>query len=560
MENDKLIKEYLRLNGLTLEELLELKDSSYVYQDFSEAEDSVKFIDALHERLDSKRVVIDTDYDCDGVMSGVILEASLKKFGFNVSLYYPSEHDGYGLTMSEAEKILNKFPDVDLVVTADSGINCKEAIDFLVSKDVDVLVSDHHKGEVDLFPDSALACVDVNRSDKVDNYRFKHISGAQTAFKLMMMYASKYESQSTVTYIRSLRVLAAVSVLSDVMLMDDENRELVKELLTICNTDKLAKMAMTNEYLARFKEFLDQFGSGKITQQTFGFALIPTINSNRRMLGESDLAFKVFDRNPVVRARSINALMRLNDLRKSTKKLAQSSANIVLDEEYLKIAVVDADQGILGLVASDFANSNECASLAFRKSGDRMTASGRGNSKIEIYRLLEEVKKRDSSIDFNFGGHANALGCGVALKDFDRFCEVCKDVSNEIFDSSMRKADRSVRIGSFHTLVSDLKFQDEIISICKILESIQPLPHYLEDLQLSVAAEKVELLSVGFENFGKSNEHLKYRDDLIEIVGFFKFEEFYNSDLDDRFEFKMNVSLENSKIKCIIDKVRKMND
>lgn len=189
-----------------------------------------------------------------------------------------------------------------------------------------------------------------------------------------------------------------------------------------------------------------------------------------------------------------------------------------------------------------------------------MTASGRGNSKIEIYRLLEEVKKRDSSIDFNFGGHANALGCGVALKDFDRFCEVCKDVSNEIFDSSMRKADRSVRIGSFHTLVSDLKFQDEIISICKILESIQPLPHYLEDLQLSVAAEKVELLSVGFENFGKSNEHLKYRDDLIEIVGFFKFEEFYNSDLDDRFEFKMNVSLENSKIKCIIDKVRKMND
>lgn len=560
MLSDRIVKEYCRINDVTIESLMQLYDvSKYDHQDFIEASDSERFVDLLHSRLDDRKVVVDTDYDCDGVMSGVILEASLKKFGFNVSTHYPSEHDGYGLTLKEADRILYKFPDVKLIVTADSGINCKEAIDYLHDKGVEVLVSDHHRGEVELFPDLALTCVDVNRSDKIDNYRFKHISGAQTAYKLMMLYAEKYSDHSTISYVKSLRVFAAISVLSDVMLIDNENRELVRELLEICNSAKLEKMSLTNEYVNYLREFIQKFGAGKITQESFGFAIIPTINSNRRMLGESDLAFKVFDKNAFVRDSSINALMRLNDLRKSTKKLAQSNMRLVVDEDFLKIATVDADQGILGLIASDLTNSNECASLVFRKSGDKMTASGRGFSSISIYSILEKVKQIDPSLDFAFGGHSNALGCGVSMEHFEKFCKIASDVSNDIFDESMRSSKESIHL-DLAEIVSDEDVFDQISYLCRLLDNLRPLPYNLEDISITVRADKEEWLSFGFETFGKSNEHLKMRSSKAEFIGFFKFEEFYRLDLNEVFEMTMSARLDQNQIKFIIEKVRKIDE
>lgn len=555
MNYNNILNQYTRLNNISVEQLIELKDfSNYEHQDFSEAADALKFIEVLSQNKTTRRVVVDTDYDCDGVMSGIILEASLKRFGFNVSTHHPSEHDGYGLTIEEAERILQKFPDVSLIVTADSGINCKPAIDYLYEKDVRVLVSDHHEGKIEEFPDKALVCVDVNRIDKNDDYKFKHISGAQTAYKLMHLYAEKYGSRSDLTYIESLRLFAAISVISDVMQIDNENRELVKELLEICNSSRLEKMALTNEYVARLREFLQKFGSGEITQETFGFAVVPTINSNRRMLGESNIAFQVFDRDAFLREKSINSLMRLNDLRKSTKKLAQSQAKLVVDEKYLKIAVVEADQGILGLIASDCANRNSCASLVFRKAGDRMTASGRGHSRYAISELTKTMTKDYPEINCSFGGHSHALGGSVAVEDFERFCEVAAKISNEIYDDSMKSVDRAIEI-SLDKFLNDSAVLRDIKELCTIIRLLQPLPYYIDNLKFKIRAKKVEFIANGFESFGKSKEHIKMQRSPFDIIGFFDFETFYQADFDDEFEMIFDVKTEGSVIKCIISKI-----
>lgn len=561
MNCNRIIDQYAKVNEIKLEDLLNLRDfSDYEHQSFKDAADAKEFIEILSNQISTRKVVIDTDYDCDGVMSGIILEASLKRLGFNVSTYHPTEHDGYGLTISEADKILKQFPTVDLIVTADSGINCKEAVDYLYSKNVKVLVSDHHKGEIDRFPDKALVCVDVNRSDKQDDYQFKHISGAQTAYKLMMLYAEKYGTLEDITYIKSLRIFAAISVLSDVMLIDNENRELVKDLLDICNSDKLEKMSMTNEYVARFRQFLLRFGSGEVTCETFGFAVIPTINSNRRMTGESTLAFQLFDDSLVVRETAINMLMRLNDLRKSTKKIAQSQASLIVDEKFLKIAVVDVSQGILGLIASDYSNRHSCTSLVFRKSGEYLTASGRGRANLSIYELLRSVKETDPSLDFSFGGHSNALGCGVAVKDFDRFCEIARQKSNEIFNASMLEQNNTAIDSHLREILNDKDFADQTFQVCTLLKQLQPIPYYLNNLRFRILDLKENYLFYGFQNFGKEYEHLKFKSNETEIIGFFDFVEFYNSDLDDRFEMILAAKLEHNKLKYIIEKVRKLND
>lgn len=558
---NEILRRYAQMNDITIDDLTKLSNfADYVHQSFSEASDALKFIDVLHSHRDTRKVVIDTDYDCDGVMAGVILEASLQRLGFSTALHYPSEHDGYGLTLPEAHRILKKFSDVSLIITADSGINCKPAIDFLSTQNVSVLVSDHHKGEVDQFPDKALVCVNVNRSDKPDNYRFKHISGAQTAHKLMCMYAEKYGTPDDLRYIQQLKLFAAISVLSDVMLIADENRELVKELLDTCNSSRLQKIAMTNDHIARLYDFLTRFGKGKVTLETFGFAVIPTINANRRMLGESNLAFQLFDQNSAIREKAINSLMRLNELRKSTKKLVQASARLVVDEKFLKIAVVEGAQGIVGLIASHYTNKGECPSLVFRRTDTGyFTASGRGYAEMSIYRLLEQVKNRDTTIDFSFGGHSNALGCGVAEKDFKRFCQIAAQISNEIFDDSMKGCLRSIELDTKEFL-EDVTMQSQIKVTCAILDELKPLPYKLSDFKISITDTKENFLNHGFAHFGRAHEHVKLQKRDVEIIGFFDFEDFYHAELSQTYRFVMNVKSEDGKIKCVIDRVSKIDD
>lgn len=550
---NRFLSEWMRYNNLNSEELMKLHDfERFDHQDFAEAADAVKFVETLHGLKGTKRIVIDSDYDVDGMMSEEILKASLKKFGFNVSSYYPTEHDGYGLTMKEAHHLLEKFPDVTAIITADNGINCKEAIDYLSSLGIAVLVSDHHHGEVDKFPESAKVCVNVNRSDKTDLYRFKHISGAQTAYKLMDLYARIYESSQVQSYIKCLKVFASISIISDVMLIDNENRRDVRDLIADFNSKRLENMSLVNEFVRRLKTFIDKFGSGKITAETFGFAVIPTLNSARRMLGESELAYKVFDENAKVAEVSTNALMRLNDLRKAEKRDAMTTIDLKVDTDQLAIAVTTAKGGILGLIASDLANSAKRSSLAFKEVNGRMKASGRGFAGNSIYRILEEVKDKDDSIDFGFGGHSHALGCEVAIEDFERFCQLTKECAEELYHDLVIESDPSVEI-SLSEILDTKDFLTELKYASDMIDLIRPLPYYLKDLKLSCKTSLAEINAREFEYFGKSFEHLKLERPDLEIICFFNADKIKSAKSE--FELVMNVRYDSNKCLLVIDEV-----
>ncbi|RKV74310.1 MAG: hypothetical protein D8H99_57900, partial [Streptococcus sp.] len=44
-----------------------------------------------------KLLIIDTDYDTDGIRSAAVLSAALDVFNINYRVYIPSMNDGYGL-------------------------------------------------------------------------------------------------------------------------------------------------------------------------------------------------------------------------------------------------------------------------------------------------------------------------------------------------------------------------------------------------------------------------------------------------------------------------------
>ena len=553
--HSKLFKSWLDMNELSYNDYLELLDfTKFDQQDFSEAADAITFIERLHS-LKDKFIVIDTDYDCDGVMAGLVLEGSLKRLGFNTATYYPTEHDGYGLTLAEAEHILEKYPDAEVVITADNGINCREGIKYLTDRGVKVLVTDHHKGEVDLFPTTAEVCVNVNRGDKPDNYRFKGISGAQTAWKLMDLYARTYGDSIDISYVKSLKLFASISIMSDVMPMLNENRRDVRELIDTTNSQKFVAMSAANDYIKRLKTFIEKFGDKRVTIDSFGFAIIPTINSARRMMGESELAFKAFDSNPAVADLSINGLMRMNDLRKTAKKDALKTIDKRVDSPYVAVGVTDAKSGILGLIASDLANSVGRSALAFKHVGDYYRSSGRGWRHNSIYDILTEVKNRESEIDLQFGGHSHALGCSVAAKDFDLFCKTIEIVAEEMYKDVEPEVPKMIEV-DFRELLTSKSLLAEMQDVVSKLDMIEPLPQDVVGLKLQTMTSNEEMTRYGFEYFGRSYEHLKYvsPDKKLEILLFFKADQVKFAS--DEIILEMSVKFNYGKCTIVIDGVR----
>lgn len=521
-----LFNEWCKLNRLASEDIVRLSHyDDYVKQSFLEAADVSSFLSQLNQLDRTCQIVVDTDYDCDGVMAGIILYESLKLFGFKPKLYYPNEKDGYGLTVKEAEHILQQFPETELIITGDNGINCKEAIDYLVGLNVNVLVTDHHLGDKALFPDKALACVNVNRQDKIDHYQFKHLSGAMTVYKLMELFCNRYINNSMVlNQIEALKPFAAISLLSDVMVIENENRKHVKELLDLFNNSrKLNSLSAISTPFKKLRKFVNHFDSDDITLDTFGYGVIPVINSARRMLGESQLAFELFDENNLISENATTTLLTVNELRKSTKKLDKQKAdkNLMVNTDKLKLSIVDTRKGLLGLIASDYATQNKCMALVFNENevDGYYEASGRGFDKLSIYAFLEMLKQRYPHIQFKFGGHANALGCSVRVVDFDAFCKACEMCVAEMPDLVDDESTDYVCV-TFNDLLNGA-FLEEVRALDNFVNAFRPLPPHVVDFKLRLVTTVGELRQRGLQFFGTNGEHAKLEQHQFSLLFFF---------------------------------------
>jgi len=110
----------------------------------------------------NETILLFTDYDGDGCTSMAILYNSLHGV-FNVSpsnLIQLTGHrteDGYGLTETVAERIIQLHP--DLVIIADAGISDHQRIETLAGEGIDTIITDHHLIGAQGVPAAAAAVV-----------------------------------------------------------------------------------------------------------------------------------------------------------------------------------------------------------------------------------------------------------------------------------------------------------------------------------------------------------------------------------------------------------------
>lgn len=353
-----------------------------------------------------EKIAVFGDYDCDGVTATAIIYTYLKSRGADCCYYIPNRFDeGYGMNCDAIEKLAAMG--VKLILTVDNGIVCFEETALAKKLGMTVVITDHHLPTTTL--PQADAVVDPHRSDCPSE--FKSVCGAEVAFRLLCVMENKEPEELILEYADIL----SVAIIADVMPLTLENRSIVK-----CGIDKLRNNAVVG--LAALLNVagvsIDSVDSTKIA-----FGICPRINAAGRM-GDASRAVELLICDNMLKALEIaTQLDAENALRQETEKKIYAEALDIIEKNgygYNRVIVVAGEgwhHGVVGIAASRI--SERYGAPVILLSHDGVTACGSGRS-IEGFSLYNAIDScRDLMI--KFGGHDQAAGVTLAVKDIDLF-------------------------------------------------------------------------------------------------------------------------------------------
>ena len=480
------------------------------YELFDKALDKVK--------NENVRIVIHPDYDVDGVMGGRIAKTGLDvlKISDYVELYYPKSSDGYGLSKVAVDKILELWPDCKYILTVDNGINTKEAVDYAYDKGISVIVTDHHDARIELFPDKSIAAINPKRVDKPDLYPFKGISGTCVIWKLLLAYAEKRKLDLEYRLIYNLLPLVGISIISDVMPTTNENRKLLRDSINIMNDlHSIMKYMLADNvpksYIETFnglyqllKYLLDnnKYQESKFSDETIGFFVAPMLNSPRRMMDDSTLAFQLFS---LSNHNVITQLHALNEQRK--QEVALMSLKIMTNYEDCELyGIVEQDDelrhGIVGLISGQITEKYKVPSIVLSHD---YSGSVRAPYSYDLISIFETIDEKYPEYIVKWGGHSQAAGIEVNKLYFEEF----KKVFNEeclSFLKTVKVDDRVLKEKSIELDCQDLPSIEEVKQATSIFNSIKPYSFEVPEPKFKITFDYLD----SEEKYLSDDKHVKF--------------------------------------------------
>lgn len=483
--SNRIIEQYKSKHNLTDKDIQNMKEIDPSAQHEGTLLTGYKSFERSLLMSKDKVITIYPDYDADGVCSGIVAYSSLKALGFDeVNLVKPKTTDGYGLNF---DVVMKQFPETEVILTTDNGIKAKFEVDKAQSFGVDVIITDHHLGEQDYLPKSALAIVNPNRSDKEETYPFKAISGTAVIYKLMVSFAFRQSDDEDVyRAIQSLYPLVGISTISDVMPPLDENRYFMKATLQYLKSGIYEKTISSDinhvhDMLNLFVSCLEDkyFKRYEATLDLIGFRIAPILNSPRRMLDDSELAFNLF---LIDSEANLPMIICLNDERKALVKSIIRAIEVDSNQSCVILQDDNIPHGVAGLIASHLVREYEMPAFVLCKDN---AGSARAPEGMSVYDGLKYIHDTNPEILFSWGGHSVAAGVKVEHNMLDDFVAILNHFYSD------KKAQRSRR----HYLEINVDNKDEIedaLSAIHIFEDMQPFEkHKIPLYQLDFDTSKV---------------------------------------------------------------------
>ena len=394
--------------------------------------DMEKVVERLSLAIDNgEKIVIHGDFDADGVTSTSLLYRTFKYLGADVNYFIPDrEKEGHGFDTKALVKIMTQVKP-KVIISCDCGISDVDAVNFLNSFKIDVIITDHHEAP-EVLP-KAYGIINPKAPNALDeNLTAKQIesltslAGVGVAFKTAHALLEKYNK---LEFIPEILPYVAVGTVADLVPLIGENRYLVTKGLELISAGKHYGITRLLES-AGYK--------GQITSEQIAFGIAPRINASGR-LDTVDEALKVLisDNKQEIEM----AIQSLNEFNKIRQELCQNifaeADEMVKKEGNRNPAIVLFNKewhiGIIGIVASMLVEKyyKPTFLMTYSEETKQYRCSARSVEGINLY---DTISINSELLD-GFGGHAMAAGLAFSEEksSFEQvksaLCKTVKEMS-----------------------------------------------------------------------------------------------------------------------------------
>ena len=330
-------------------------------------------------RKNKETIFIFGDYDVDGTTAVSTMSIALTKGGWKVITYIPDRYkEGYGLSKKGIDSAIDSG--ASLLITLDCGIKAIDLVNYAKEKNLDVIITDHHRpGEV--LPD-AIAVINPKRSDC--QFPHKELSGCGVGY---LLCRAVYQAELLdIDKLDSLMDLVAISIGADMVPITGLNRFIVREGLQMMNNDPRPSISAL---LGKKKE-------GLVSLEDVVFAIGPKINAAGRMSHGQFAVDLLTTPNPQLLEKLGNEIENYNLERRSTEEIISSAAKELALTYEKDIALVlygsNWHKGVLGIVAQRMVELFHKPTIVLTEGRDGViSGSARSVPGLNIYDAIESL-------------------------------------------------------------------------------------------------------------------------------------------------------------------------
>ena len=367
--------------------------------------DAEKAVDRILFAIkNNEKILIAGDYDVDGITATSLMMLCLAPLGAQINFFLPHRvYDGYGLSVKTITRAADNG--YQLVITVDNGITAFEALDEARKRNLEVIITDHHRPHAKL-PD-AFAIVNPNQFDCP--YPYKTLAGVGVAFKVMSLLYEKVGKQLP----EKVYELLLFGTVADVVPLLGENRFWVRYGLQQINRTETAAVRVLKQNAQMIKPSLSALD--------IGFGLAPQINALGRLEDPRQGVKFLVGSDDDETERVGRVLHELNQARKTVERSVFTevenkvlSGAIDVEKDSIIIATSETwPTGVIGLVAGRLMCKFNRPVMLFHISGDTAKGSCRSISAFNMFEALSE----NQDLLNHFGGHSVAAGLSLPVKN-----------------------------------------------------------------------------------------------------------------------------------------------
>lgn len=371
--------------------------------------DMTKTVERLSKAIDNnEKIIIYGDFDADGVTSTSLLYRTFKYLGADVNYFIPDrDKEGHGFDTKALVKIMTTVKP-KVIISVDCGISDVEAVNFINSFKIDVIITDHHEAPEEL--PNAYAIVNPKAPNALDeNLSAKEIesltslAGVGVAFKVAQGLLQHYNKTE---FVYEILPYVAVGTISDIVPLIGENRYYVTKGLQLISQGK-------HYGLKRLLESAGYVLDKGITAENIAFGVSPRINASGRLdTVEDAVKILISDNKQEIEM----AVMSLNEFNKVRQNLCQEmfleAEEMIKKEGNKNPAIIlfkpDWHIGIIGIVASKIVEKyyKPTFLMTYSQETKMYRCSARGIDGLSLYDIISA----NSELLDGFGGHKMAAG------------------------------------------------------------------------------------------------------------------------------------------------------